>query len=97
MVVDPTQFTEQSEGSREPPHHFVLTWDSSKKAATVTVLIEAEVKTALKKRRGLYFRGNITGRMIRVNLCQFWVLNVADSLFPYGARILSDQFRRYGI
>jgi len=52
VVVDPTQFIEQSEGSREPPHHFVLTWDGSKKAATLTILTKAEVKTALKKKKG---------------------------------------------
>jgi len=52
VVVDPTEFLEQDESSREPPHHFRLTWEGgSKKASTLTVLTDAEAKADLKKKK----------------------------------------------
>jgi hypothetical protein len=39
----------QDEGSREPPHHFSLSWDGAKKHSTIVVLDDAATKTALKK------------------------------------------------
>jgi hypothetical protein len=51
VVVNPTETIEQ--GSRvEPDHHFRLSWDGSKKASTLTVLTDAQVKTAFKKKKG---------------------------------------------
>ncbi|GFH51319.1 hypothetical protein CTEN210_07795 [Chaetoceros tenuissimus] len=52
VVIDPNEFVEQEEGAREPPHHFSLKWEDSKKASTLTVLSAAELKTALKKKKG---------------------------------------------
>ena len=42
---------EQEEGSREPDHHFALSWDGAKKRSTLIVLDEAATKTALKKKK----------------------------------------------
>jgi Eukaryotic protein of unknown function (DUF866) len=49
VVMNPSETIEQDEGSRETPHHLALKWDGSKKASILTVLTEAEAKTALKK------------------------------------------------
>jgi len=50
VTVNLTECVEQEEGSREPPHHLSLKWEGSKKASTLTVLSDAEAKTALKKK-----------------------------------------------
>lgn len=50
VVVNASEYVEQEEGSREPPHHFALKWEGSKKASTLTVLSKEEAKTALKKK-----------------------------------------------
>jgi hypothetical protein len=39
----------QEEGSREPAHHFSLSWDGAKKHSTILVLDDTATKTALKK------------------------------------------------
>lgn len=49
VVVNPTEYVEQDEGAREPPHHFSLRWDGNKKPSTLTILNDAEVKSSLKK------------------------------------------------
>jgi hypothetical protein len=52
VVVDPTDFVEQDESAREPPHHFSIKWEGSKKSSVLTVLSVQELKTALKKKKG---------------------------------------------
>lgn len=42
---------EQEENSREPDHHFALSWEGAKKRSTLIVLDEAATKTALKKKK----------------------------------------------
>lgn len=53
VVMNIQETLEQEEGAREPPHHFSLKWEGSKKASIVTVLDEAATKTALKKKKGV--------------------------------------------
>ena len=53
VVLNPSETVEQEEGAREPPHHFTLKWEGNKKASYSIVLTEAEVKTALKKKKGV--------------------------------------------
>lgn len=53
VVLNLKETLEQNEGAREPPHHFALKWDGSKKASIATVLDAAAVKTALKKKKGV--------------------------------------------
>ena len=50
VVVNASEFIEQNEGSREPPYHFGLKWEGSKKASTLTILLKEEAKAALKKK-----------------------------------------------
>lgn len=52
VTVNPSEIVEQDDNSREPPHHFRLSWEGSKKASTLTVLDEAGAKAALKKKKG---------------------------------------------
>ncbi len=52
VVIDPTQFVEQEEGSRQPDHHFSITWEGSKKASVLTVLSAKDLKTMQKKKKG---------------------------------------------
>lgn len=65
VVIDPTQFVEQEEGAREPPHHFSIKWEDSKKASVVTFLSPDGVKTALKKKKGKSSKGKEDPCMIR--------------------------------
>jgi hypothetical protein len=51
IVVNQSETVEQAEGAREPPHHFQLKWEGSKKQSTLTIVDEAAVKTALKKKK----------------------------------------------
>jgi hypothetical protein len=53
VVMNPSQTVEQEEGAREPPHHFSLKWEGSKKASIATILDEAGAKAALKKKKGV--------------------------------------------
>lgn len=53
VVVDRTETVEQAEGAREPPHHFQLKWDGSKKQSTLAIVDEAAIKTALKKKKNV--------------------------------------------
>ncbi|KAL7538816.1 hypothetical protein ACHAXR_008803 [Thalassiosira sp. AJA248-18] len=49
IAFDPSETLEQEEGSREPPHHFSVKWEGSKKFSTLIVLDEEGSKSALKK------------------------------------------------
>lgn len=50
VVFDPSELLEPDENDRrEPPHHFAMKWDGSKKYSTLTVLDDDSAKSALKK------------------------------------------------
>lgn len=51
IVIDPTEYLEQEEGSKQPDHHFAITWEGSKKTSVLTVLSSAELKTMLKTKK----------------------------------------------
>jgi hypothetical protein len=59
IVVDPNAFVDMDEDSREPPCHFSITWEGSKKKSVLTVLNEQEIKTALKKSKQKQKNSNI--------------------------------------
>lgn len=48
IVIDPNDLLED-ENSKEPPYHFGLTWEGSKKKSVLTVLDIEVVRAALKK------------------------------------------------
>ena len=49
IVFNPSETLDQDENDREPPHHFALKWDGSKKYSTLTVLSIDEAKSVMKK------------------------------------------------
>jgi hypothetical protein len=49
IVFNPSETLDQDEGDREPPHHFAVKWEGSKKYSTLIVLEEEAAKSALKK------------------------------------------------
>ncbi len=51
IVIDPMEFVEQEQGSREPPHHFSISWEGEKKKSVMTILSPDELKTKLKKKK----------------------------------------------
>src|SRR3569832_137771 len=51
VTMNPSETLEQDDNAREPPHHFRLTWEGSKKASILTILDEAGAKAALKKKK----------------------------------------------
>ena len=52
VVMDPTEYIEQEDSSREPPHHFHISWEGHKKYSVLTVLSPSAMKSALKKSGG---------------------------------------------
>ena len=50
IVFNPSETLDQDENDREPPHHFALKWDGSKKYSTLTVLSIDEAKSVMKKK-----------------------------------------------
>lgn len=62
VVLNPTETVEQEEGAREPEYHFSLKWEGSKKASIATILDDAAVKTALKKKKGVEAPRSYTGQ-----------------------------------
>lgn len=51
VVFHVSETLEQDESAREPPHHFALKWEGSKKTSTLMVLDSKEASTALKKKK----------------------------------------------
>lgn len=51
VVFSPSETVEQDEGAREPPHHFSLKWEGSKKMSVLQVFDEKEAASALKKKK----------------------------------------------
>jgi hypothetical protein len=59
IILSTDQYMEQEENSREPPCHFALKWEGSKKRSTIEVLVdEATTKSALKKSGGGHKKGD---------------------------------------
>jgi hypothetical protein len=51
ITLNPSVHVEQEENAREPPHHFSLKWQGSKKASVIEVLDAAATRAALKKKK----------------------------------------------
>ena len=49
IVFNPAETLEQGENDREPPHHFAVKWEGSKKFSTLVVLDEEAARAAIKK------------------------------------------------
>ena len=54
VVLNPSEYVDEDDdnnNNREPPCHFKITWEGSKKRSTMEVLSDQAVKTALKKQK----------------------------------------------
>ena len=50
VVIDPTEYIEQEENSKETPYHFGIRWEGNKKKASVVTVLDLDgFKSALKK------------------------------------------------
>ena len=60
VVINPEEYIDQEENSREPPCHFAIKWDGSKKRSTVEILDSDACKSTLKKsgKKGKGGKGN---------------------------------------
>ena len=91
VVFNPSETVEQEEGSREPPHHFELKWEGSKKTSILHVLDDKEVASALKKKKykgekPREYTGNDNEKWIPL-LCM-----ECRGLEPYAFRPMKDEF-----
>jgi hypothetical protein len=90
-VFNPSETVEQEEGAREPPHHFKLKWEGSKKVSILQVLDEKETASALKKKRykgekPRSYTGDDSGSWIPL-LCM-----ECRGLEPYAFHPMKDEF-----
>ena len=90
VVLNLQETVEQDEGAREPPHHFSLKWEGSKKPSIATVLDAAACKTALKKKKGVEvprsFTGDDSGEFAPILGLE------VRGLEPYAFHPLGDEF-----
>lgn len=90
VVIDTSEFLEQDEGSRDPPHHFRIKWEGSMKYSTIAVLSEAETKAALKKlkRKSIVCSGKLEVSGEFVPICALECRGVE----PYQFHSLGEEF-----
>ena len=91
VVFNPSETVEQEEGAREPPHHFTLKWEGSKKASILQVLDEKETAAALKKKKykgdkPRAYTGDDSGNWVPL-LCM-----ECRGLEPYSFQPMKDEF-----
>lgn len=90
VVMNLKETLDQEEGAREPPNHFSLKWEGSKKASIATVLDGAAVKTALKKKKGAQVPRNYSGD----DSGDFAPILAVETrgLEPYAFHVMGDEF-----
>eukprot|EP00934_Nitzschia_sp_Nitz4_P001232 Nitzschia sp. Nitz4//scaffold134_size62860//46617//47150//NITZ4_006333-RA/size62860-processed-gene-0.45-mRNA-1//-1//CDS//3329535511//1232//frame0 len=91
VVVNPSETVEQEESSREPPYHFGLKWEGSKKPSILRVLTDEETASALKKKKykgdkPRAFTGEDSGKWVPL-LCM-----ECRGLEPYAFSPMKDEF-----
>ena len=98
IVLNTAEHVEQEENTREPPCHFALKWEGSKKRSTIEVLDEAAAKAALKK-SGKKSKGGKGGssvpREVTANDSGEYVPVLAlecRGIEPYAFHPMSDEF-----
>jgi len=52
VVINPREYEEPEENSKQPPYHFGIRWEGSKKRSVLTVLDADALGSALKKKAG---------------------------------------------
>lgn len=92
VVFNPSDPIEQEEGAREPPHHFGIKWEGSKKVSILQVLDEKETAAALKKQKKYKgekpraYTGDDSGNWVPL-LCM-----ECRGLEPYAFLPMKDEF-----
>jgi hypothetical protein len=92
VVLNPSETVEQDEGAREPPHHFTLKWEGSKKASILQCLDEKEAASALKKKKKYKgekprsYTGDDSGNWVPLLAME------CRGLEPYAFHPMSDEF-----
>jgi hypothetical protein len=96
VVFCPTEPLEQEESSREPPCHFTLKWDGSKKHSILRVLDDKEIAATLKKKtpkgKG---KGTMSPRPYKGDDSGNWVPLLGmecRGLEPYEFHPMKDEF-----
>ena len=91
VVFNPVETVEQEEGAREPPYHFALKWEGSKKTSILQVLDEKETASALKKKKykgekPRAYSGNDNGQWVPLLAME------CRGLEPYAFHPMKDEF-----
>lgn len=91
VVFCPSETVEQEEGAREPPHHFTLKWEGSKKPSILQCLDAKEAASALKKKKykgekPRVYSGDDSGGWVPL-LCM-----ECRGLEPYAFQPMKDEF-----
>ena len=91
VVFNPNETVEQEEGSREPPHHFRLKWEGSKKFSVLQVLDAKEAAAALKKKKykgeePRAYTGDDSGNFVPILALE------CRGLEPYAFHPMQDEF-----
>jgi len=91
VVLNPSATVEQDSGSREAEYHFSLSWEGAKKMSTLRVLNPAQVKTLLKKKKGVEaprsYKQNDSGEFVPIFAVE------CRSLEPTGFHPMGQEFR----
>lgn len=94
VVFNPSELVEQDdESSREPPSHFSIKWEGSKKASVLRYLDAKETATALKKKKK--HKGGSPRTFTGDDGNDAWVPILAvecRGLEPYDFRPMKDEF-----
>lgn len=92
VVFNPSETLDQDESSREPPHHFTLKWEGSKKPSVLRALDAAEATTALKKNKKhklgppRSYTGDDSGNWVPLLAVE------CRGLEPYAFKPMNDEF-----
>jgi len=94
IVVDSSEFVEQDESSRDSPCHFQIRWEGAKKFSTMTILTEAEAKTALKKAKKKKFEEFLPRPLTDSDNGEFVPVLIIEArgVEPYGFHPLGNEF-----
>jgi hypothetical protein len=97
IVFSPNETLDQEEGDREPPHHFCVKWEGSKKVSTLICLDEEATKSAVKKvkKKGGKKDGDLP-RNLTADDSGEWVPILAmecRGLEPYAFHAMGGEFK----
>jgi len=96
VIFNPSELDEQEdESSREPPSHFSIKWEGSKKASVLRHLDVKEIATVLKKKKKKKYKEGAPRAFTGDDDNDTWVPILAvecRGLEPYDFRPMKDEF-----